>query len=131
MSAEERLKQVEFELSILKKVLLGSVDMYNDFPLEDLTLDLNWDEKNLKIIDEIFEEFEKRLEEEGKNIEWGDFENKLRKSSNIRYDLAYSTVKRIVKAFYKDGRYVDVCYYYAKAYTSAELHELIYHYENK
>ena len=78
---------------------------------------------------DIFEEYEVKLVKKEKYISWRDFEFKLREASNVDENRKYLTVKQIIKAFYHADKYRDICYEYAKLYTSAEYHSLIMDFE--
>lgn len=121
----ENLEQEIAKLKYQMGVLISTVDS-EKFPVEYLVLEMNWDNKDLNDAHDIFEKYDDKLQAK-EEINWAAFESELRS----RFDIGYQEVKLIVNAFYENHQWMDVCYYYAKAYTTIEFHRLINDYEQR
>ncbi len=122
MNIEEEINKLKYQIDILKDTLDS-----DKYPIESLILNLNLNEDKLNQIYDIFDIFEQKLENNEKDINWTEFEHKLRDT----LDIGYQTVKTIIIAFYNNYQWVDVCYHYAKAYQCVEFHSLIADYEKR
>lgn len=111
---EEELKKLRYHVKLLGEAING-----RDYPITSLVVFMNWDESELDAAHDIFEEADNRLSE-GKGVDWGGFERKLRD----RFQIGYQTVKDIVLAFHRNHQWTQVCREYAHAYECSEFHEI-------
>jgi len=117
---EQEIEKLKYQINILS----STVDS-DKYPVESLILSLNWNDNDLNDAHDIFETYDKKLENKEEDINWKEFEDKLRD----RFNIGYQTVKLIIIAFYKNHQWVEVCYQYAKAFTCVEFHSIIRDYE--
>lgn len=120
MNIEEEIEKLKYQINILK----STVDV-DDYPIESLILEFDWDEQDLNDAHDIFEEYNNKLENKEPTLSWSMFESALEQ----RFNITYQTVKIIVISFYRNHQWMEVCYRYAKQHVCVEFHSLINDYE--
>jgi hypothetical protein len=103
MSTE--LEKIKYHVRMLAEAL-----DYEEFPIPHLAIELDWSEAQLNKAHDIFEKYDRLLEEK-KNPTWRELENDLK----TEFDIGYQAVKSIVNAFHANGQWGNVCYWFAKA----------------
>ncbi len=104
-SSESEIKKIKYHISLLQEIL-----DHRQYPIPNLVISFDWDEKDLNAVHDIFEAFDRKLED-GEDIIWRKLESDLKK----KFGIGYQAVKRIVLAFYDNDQWIDVCRGYAKA----------------
>lgn len=111
---EKQIEKIKFQL----KSISDTLD-FKKYPIEYLVINLNWDENDLKIANDIFEEYDNKLQA-SEDINWTEFELKIRN----QFEISYQTVKIIILAFYGNHQWVDVCKGYADCHDVSEFREI-------
>ena len=111
---DAELEKIRYHLK-----LLGEAVDFREHPMAYLVVHLNWTESQLDRANDIFEEARNALDE-GRGVNWGQFEHKLRDE----FQIGYQTVKTIILAFHRNHQWTDVCKQYAEAYECSEFHEI-------
>jgi hypothetical protein len=119
------LEEIERELAKLRYQvrLLGHTVDPERRPIESLILEFDWEEGQLTKAHDIFEEYDNKLNN-GQDINWHEFEHKLRGE----FDIGYQEVKSIITAFYQNHQWTAVCEGYAKSFEPAvpvEFHRIV------
>ncbi|WP_137983357.1 hypothetical protein [Pseudomonas viridiflava] len=120
MNIHEILKDIEklkYQVSILGETISNETH-----PVEALIFSMNWGVGDIDRAHDIFEKYDKKLEE-GKSINWNEFEIELKDE----FSIGYQTVKNIVLAFYDNHQWTDVCHGYALSFeptTPVEFHRI-------
>ncbi|MFW2082965.1 hypothetical protein ACNPQK_18590 [Acinetobacter guillouiae] len=117
MSESQLVKEIEkikFQLSHIGLALDGE-----KYPIPSLIVSMDWSEQDLEDVHKIFEKYDDLIESNS-NLSWGAFESDLKK----RFGVTYQGIKPIIKAFYKNGQWVDVCIAYAKEHQCIEFDEI-------
>jgi hypothetical protein len=78
------------------------------------------------IIKKIFAKYEQDRVS-GKNVNWNALDNEFKKELNI----SYQSIKPIIKKYYDENLYREICYGYAKEFRCVEFHSLIQDYESQ
>ena len=110
----KEIEKLKFHIRLLSETIDPSFN-----PIPALVIQLNWDDKNLDKAHDIFEKYDKQIEEKI-DVSWHAFEHDLRDT----FGIGYQTVKSIVLAFYRNHQWTEVCYQYAKEYECMEFHEI-------
>lgn len=103
------------------RLLSESID-YDRHPVENLILSMDWNEDQVELAHDIFEEYDKKISS-GEEINWHEFEMRLRND----FKIGYHTVKSIILAFYKNDQWTQVCHGYAMSFepaTPVEFHSI-------
>ena len=103
MDIDELVQKIE-KLQYQVKLLGDTVD-FKEHPIEYLVVSMDWTEEDLDRVHDVFDKYDQKLTE-NESIRWGEFEKDL--------DTDYQTIKRIVRAFYRNDQWSDVCYAYVK-----------------
>lgn len=120
MNINEILKDIEklkYQVSVL-----GETISHQTHPVEALIFSMNWGVGDIDRAHDIFEKYDKKLEE-GESINWNEFETELKDE----FSIGYQTVKSIVLAFYDNHQWTDVCHGYAMSFeptTPVEFHRI-------
>src|SRR5690606_7777755 len=114
------MADVEVELTKLRyhiKLLADIVD-HREYPTEWLIESQNWSEEEFDQLENLFEKYENRLESGG-TLQMGDtsFERELKET----FGLTFHSIKTIVKAFWRDDKWIDVCRAYAKEQNTSDF----------
>ena len=117
---DEIIKQIDKIKYHIK--MIGDTINHLEYPIESLVIQLDWDDNDLSAANNIFEEYDKKLNS-GEDINWTEFEITLRD----RFGIGYQTVKSIILAFYRNDQWRDVCIGYAQEYDVSEFHEILHH----
>lgn len=91
--------------------ILGSAIDYDKNPIEALIIGNDWDEKDLNNVHDIFERWDRALEQGKKmnSVEFeADFDNEL--------GIGYQGLKPIVNSLYKNGQWTEVCEAYVDSF---------------
>lgn len=102
--------------------ILGATIDHDKHPVEALILSKNWDETDLEKAHDIFERWDKRLED-GEKMSTGGFESDFKRELGV----SYQGLKPIILAFYKNHQWTNVCEAYVDALgasTSVEYHSI-------
>lgn len=113
----EKIEKLQYQVSVLSEC----VD-YDRYPVQRLILSMNWDDAQLNKAHDIFQVYDKKLEN-GEEVNWTEFEMALR----AEFDIGYQTVKSIILAFFNNHQWVDVCHGYAMSFeptTPIEFHSI-------
>jgi len=111
----EQIDKIKYHLK-----MIGDTINPSDYPIELLVIQLDWDDSDLSSANDIFEEYDKKLNS-GEYINWTKFEMTLRE----RFSIGYQTVKSIILAFYRNHQWRDVCRGYAQEYEVSEFNEIL------
>lgn len=113
----ERLDKLEYHVEIL-----GQTINYEMYPVEALILSKNWGPAELEKAHDIFEEWDKKIENGGE-LNSSAFEQDFRKY----LDISYQGLKSIILAFYRNSQWTNVCEAYVDSfgkYPSVEFFEI-------
>ena len=103
--------------------LLGETIDYEKYPVEALTLSMNWSRADLDRAHDIFERWDQRLENGGA-MNTGEFESDFDRELGI----SYQRLKSIILAFHKNHQWTHVCEAYVDAFgtsPSVEYHSIM------
>lgn len=112
----KEIEKIKYQL----KLLADTLD-YEIHPIETLVIELDWGREDLDAAHDIFEEYDKKLENK-EEVNWVEFELRLEK----RFETGYQTIKYIILAFYNNHQWVNVCKGYAKEHDVVEFKEINY-----
>ena len=112
---DEDILKIKYQL----KMVMETIDN-EQYPIQKLVLELDWNEDDLIKANDIFEEYSIKIENK-EEINWTEFEVDLRKQLSI----GYQTIKLIMLAFYKNDQWLHVCTGYANYSNVSEFHELL------
>ena len=112
---EEQNDKIKYQL----KMVMETID-FQQYPIQSMVLELDWNEDDLTKANDIFEEYNLKIENE-EEINWTEFELKLRE----QFDIGYQTVKIIILAFFRNHQWVNVCTGYANHYQVSEFDEIL------
>ena len=93
------VEKLEYHVSILKETV-----NFDDFPVEYLILSKNWTREQLNKAHDIFERWDEKLRR-GEKMSHATFEREF----YDELDVNYQGIKSVVRAFYKNGQWTDVC----------------------
>lgn len=112
----EDLKKAVEKLQYQVKLLGESLDFETN-PIAALIIELDWNEEDLSNANDIFEKYDKKLEN-GEKVNWKEFEFELRD----RFKLGYQAVKLVILAFFYNDQWTDICENYACENECMEFH---------
>ena len=121
MNDEEMLEAIEklrYQVSILGQTI--DVDAY---PVEGLILERDWGPSELDKAHDIFENWDNRLEA-GEEMNTGEFEQEFAQSLGV----SYQGLKGVIRAFYKNGQWTNVCEAYVDSFggfPAVEYHSIM------
>ena len=113
---QNQINKIKYQL----KTIGDTID-YEQYPIEHLVIQLDWDDNDLTIANDIFEEYDNKLEEK-EDVNWTEFEFKLRN----QFGIGYQTVKSIILAFYRNHQWRNVCKGYAEEHDVSEFREILH-----
>lgn len=111
----QNIKKLQYHVSIL-----GHTVDSDKYPVEALILGMNWSEDEINKVHDIFERWNKNLEN-GEKMSVGEFEEDFGKELGI----SYQELKSIISAFYRNGQWTNVCESYVDSFgktPAAEFH---------
>jgi hypothetical protein len=111
------IKKLQYQVSIL-----GQTIDDKKYPLQSLIIEKDWSEEDVDIVDDIFDEWDKRLQK-NENFSSGEFE----KNFSDRLNVTYQGLKSIILAFYKNDQWINVCEAYVDSFgdsASAEYNSI-------
>lgn len=114
----EAISKLQYHVSLLGQ----SID-YEKYPVEYLVISMNWDRDDLNKAHDIFEKWEKVIEQ-GHKISSAEFENDFSNELGI----SYQGVKSVILAFYRNGQWTDVCEAYVDSFGGSpalEYHSIM------
>lgn len=85
-------------------------------PISLLEVYLGWEDDQVDRASEIFSTYSHMLQHD-ENPDETSFEMRLRDD----FDIGYQSVKEIVRRFYQDDRFTDVCKWYASKHDVSEF----------
>lgn len=103
--------------------LLGATIDYDQHPIEALILSNNWSQEDINKAHDIFEKWDKLLENGGK-MSTSAFERDF----NHELGLSYQDLKSVILAFYRNHQWTNVCEAYVDAFGSTpsmEFHSIM------
>jgi hypothetical protein len=112
---EKEMSKIKYQL----RMIMETID-FDRYPIQYLILELDWDDSDLTKANDIFEEYSNKLEK-NEDVDWIEFELKLRQQFNI----GYQTVKLIILAFYRNSQWVSVCEGYANHSQASEFWQIL------
>lgn len=113
MSVE--LEKIKFHIQMLGECIDSTTS-----PIASLVISMDWDGDDLNRAHDIFEKYDNDLEN-GREVNWTQFEHEIRDE----FEIGYQNVKSIVLAFYRNHQWVEVCKQYASDKPCMEFHEII------
>lgn len=115
---EEIIEKLVYHVS-----LLGETIDYEKHPVEALILSMNWGRADIEKAHDIFERWDKRLEN-GEAMSTTEFELDF----NRELGISYRGLKSVILAFYKNYQWTNVCEAYVDAFgtsPSVEYHSIM------
>lgn len=109
-----RLEKLEFHVKLLAESL-----NHTENPIASLVVNFDWSEQDLDAAHDIFEMFDKKLQESEK-INWCDLE----KEFNEKLNISYQGLKSVILAFNRNGQWTEVCHAYASSFGDSVSLEL-------
>lgn len=103
--------------------LLGQTIDYEKHPVEALILSNDWGQADIDKAHDIFEQWDKRLEQGGV-MSTSEFESDF----NRELGISYQGLKSIILAFYRNHQWTNVCEAYVDAFGSSpslEYHSIM------
>lgn len=103
--------------------LLGEAIDYDKHPIEALILSNDWNRGDINKAHDIFEKWDKRIENGGK-MSTSEFENDFSRELGI----SYQGLKSVILAFYRNHQWTNVCEAYVDAFgksPSVEFHSIM------
>lgn len=114
---KQEMTKVKFQLELLSSSL-----SFEENPIAVLVNSLNWSSDDLDKAHDIFEKYDKMLENDKKDLINGyGFESEFEQE----FGISYQTLKMIVLAFYYNSQWVDLCIEYAKANRCMEFDRIL------
>jgi hypothetical protein len=114
----EIIKKLSYQISIV-----GQTIDYNKHPVEALVMEMDWGSDELDKAHDIFERWDKRLEE-GEKISSAEFERDFHEALGV----SYQGLKSIILAFYKNYQWPNVCEAYVDSFgesPAVEFHSIM------
>jgi len=102
---DEDIQKIKWHI----KRLAGALDSERH-SITALVIYLDWSEDQLERASDIFEKYDRLLEEK-KSANWQDLEKELKEE----FRIGYQAVKTIVNAFYDDHLWQNVCCWFAES----------------
>ena len=103
--------------------LLGETIDYEKHPVEALILSMNWGRADIDKAHDIFEQWDKRLEQGGAMST-----SKFESDFNRELGISYQGLKSIILAFYRNHQWTNVCEAYVDAFGTSpavEYHSIM------
>lgn len=94
--------------------LLGETIDYEKHPVEALILSQNWGRADIEKAHDIFERWDRRLEESGA-MSTSEFESDFRRELKI----SHQGLKSVILAFYRNHQWTNVCEAYVDAFGTS------------
>jgi hypothetical protein len=113
----DELKKLKFHIKMLSDAAIVTEGMGD---LASLVVSFDWSERELNTAHDIFESYEKKLNN-AEAANWRTFE----KEFSEKLDINYQGLKSVVIAFYRNHQWVNVCAAYANYFeptTPVEFH---------
>lgn len=114
----ETIKKLIYHVS-----LIGETIDNENYPVESLILSMNWSRADITKAHDIFERWNKRLEN-GEKMSTAEFERDF----DTELGVGYQSLKSIILAFYKNYQWTNVCEAYVDAFRgspSIEYHSIM------
>jgi len=108
------LEKLAYHVSLLAMTINSEIH-----PIEALVVARNWSRADLNKVHDIFERWDKRIEQGGK-MNGDDFEADFYRE----LDITYQGLKGIVLAFYKNQQWTNVCEAYVDFFGDSPSAEL-------
>lgn len=89
-------------------------------PIASMVISNDWSSTDLDAAHDIFEHFDKKLEN-GEKINWHEFEAEFKRCFGIHYQ----GLKSVVLAFFRNEQWTSVCREYAASVPSVEFSEIL------
>ena len=121
MNIESTITKLEFHIRLLAEALNTQ-----EHPIPGLVIEFDWDERQLEKAHDVFEKYDEQLNNDGNSPLCNDLEKELKQE----FQISYQSVKSIVNAFYNNGQWQNVCYWFAKGQppcTSMEMEHILNH----
>lgn len=115
---EKLLGKIQFQITTI-----GQAIDYERYPMEALVISMDWGREELNTAHDIFEKWEKILEE-GKEMNSHAFEKDFADALNLNYQ----GLKPVVLSLYRNGQWTDVCEAYVDSFNgkaSVEYREIM------
>lgn len=115
---EKLLGKIQFQITTI-----GQAIDYERYPMEALIISMDWGREELNIAHDIFEKWEKILEE-GKEMNSHAFDKDFADALNLNYQ----GLKPVVLSLYRNGQWTDVCEAYVDSFNgkaSVEYREIM------
>jgi hypothetical protein len=93
------VEKLQYHVSILKDTV-----NFDDFPVEYLILSKDWTRDQLDKAHDIFERWDEKLRL-GEKMSYSAFEHEFHDELGV----SYQGLKSVIRAFYKNGQWTDVC----------------------
>lgn len=110
----KRITKLEFQMR-----LVGESISSEDSPIAALVISLNWGERELNIAHDIFEKYNREIEN-ANSPNWAAFEHDFKEQLGI----GYQSLKIVVLNFYRNFQWTEVCTQYAKEHNCIEFHSI-------
>lgn len=101
----KRIEKLEFHTKLLNESLHTS-----ESPMASLAIAFGWSKSEFDVVFEIFGKFDQQLSN-NEEINWSGFEREF----DEKLHISCQDLKSIILAFYRNERYVNVCYAYVSS----------------
>jgi hypothetical protein len=108
----QEIQKLKFQIQLIAESINSK-----EYPIAPLVISMDWNENDLDRAHNIFEKYEKLIED-GEAPNWNIFESDFREHLSIDYQA----LKSIVLAFYRNSQWESICMEYAKANECMEFH---------
>jgi hypothetical protein len=109
------IDKIKFHIRLLSE----AID-FREHPIASLVISNDWTDADLDAAHDIFEKFDKKLEQK-EDINWYGFEREFKD----RFAIGYQGLKSVVLAFFWNGQWTSVCQAYAQEHQCVEFSEII------
>lgn len=115
------MEEIQKELEKLKfqMKLVGESLSFEEHPIANLVIEMDWGNEELNIAHDIFEIYDKQIEAD-EEPNWHAFESEFKSKLGLDYQM----LKLVILAFFRNFQWTRVCEVYAKANECMEFHSI-------
>ncbi len=118
MALPPELKNELLKIKYHIKLLSKTIDK-EEYPIEAMIVDMNWNENQFQACNKIFEKYDSLVTKNGE-ANSQNFEFELRD----QFGIEKVKIRKVVKAFYKKDMWVGICFRYAEENQHPDFNEI-------
>ena len=115
------LEKIKYHIRLINSRMLSiDEEICRDFhsdSIASLVIEMDWSEDDLTMAHDIFEKY--------RGVQFREYGLQLESALRREFGIGAGSAKDIIVAFWRSGKWVDVCVEYAKANRCIEYHEIL------